>query len=718
MQVTITHCNNIEHVSLSIEPNKVNVLYGVNGTGKSTIADVINTSSNGQSLTQFTPYGSTKRPAAKLNDIGSVFAFNERYLNESLYLDDGQLIRNGKEVFIETSGFMQARNRAQAMLGQTSEKFLHNEPLESLVTLLDTFLSSFGANPHTKKIAKTSSVMRSSMAKDGIIENIPAEFERFSPYIHSNNAQEWITWHGKGSNLVQKSACPYCGEPVTESDTEMLRRLDSAYGAKIFEHTSKVNEAFNDIRTCFSPDAQRDMDHLLQQPLYQLEGGFETLERLRHDALYLRGKLNAMRCLGFNYLWQHGIVTQDDLGRIDEYLRELIIDMKKCPSFGTREINSLVDELNDCVMQLIGSYDNLRACVGRQRSELKRAMAVGERFVDTFLDCAGFPYKVTISYKGEDDCSIRLLPKEGKGEEDTVPDHLSYGERNALAVALFAAHAKSRSDDLIIMDDPISSFDGNKRYALLHRLFGKEGALCGRTVLFLTHDYQTILLFGKIHHDHLTNHTIRFISNDLGLLCLEEIRSRDLQSFVSLCKCKMVPSNALVTRLVFARRLEELKNGKSCTWNYLSSLLHKLEHPSMKISHSNCIEMTEEQKREAERGLLDIGLTGLDYGIALAELRDDALMIQNYRQLQSPYEKLGLVRVLYGGNESAQHAMDRLGIDEIVRDYITGFYHAESETLFQLDPTKYWTVPRYVTDKCDELVDFLAGQELTGESSK
>lgn len=53
--------------------------------------------------------------------------------------------------------------------------------------------------------------------------------------------------------------------------------------------------------------------------------------------------------------------------------------------------------------------------------------------------------------------------------------------------------------DLIILDDPISSFDSNKKYAILHRMFKNVGkkdvSLVGKTVLLLTHDFEPITDF-------------------------------------------------------------------------------------------------------------------------------------------------------------------------------------------------------------------------------
>lgn len=39
--ISIYNCNNIREGNIDIEPNKLNIKYGINGTGKTTIAKAI-----------------------------------------------------------------------------------------------------------------------------------------------------------------------------------------------------------------------------------------------------------------------------------------------------------------------------------------------------------------------------------------------------------------------------------------------------------------------------------------------------------------------------------------------------------------------------------------------------------------------------------------------------------------------------------------------------
>lgn len=74
-----------------------------------------------------------------------------------------------------------------------------------------------------------------------------------------------------------------------------------------------------------------------------------------------------------------------------------------------------------------------------------------------------------------------------------VKSRLSYGERNAFALVLFMYSQLKENADLIILDDPISSFDKNKKYAIIAMLFRGEHSFRGRTVMMLTHDFDPIV---------------------------------------------------------------------------------------------------------------------------------------------------------------------------------------------------------------------------------
>ena len=72
MDINIKNCNNIKDANISVEKNSLNIKYGMNGTGKSTIAKAIE---NRENLTELKTFGSELEPeitiVGKLADPGN-----------------------------------------------------------------------------------------------------------------------------------------------------------------------------------------------------------------------------------------------------------------------------------------------------------------------------------------------------------------------------------------------------------------------------------------------------------------------------------------------------------------------------------------------------------------------------------------------------------------------------------------------------------------------
>ncbi len=104
---------------------------------------------------------------------------------------------------------------------------------------------------------------------------------------------------------------------------------------------------------------------------------------------------------------------------------------------------------------------------------------------------------------------------------DKIRNHLSWGERNAFSLVLFTFYAISENAELVVLDDPISSFDTNKKYAIIHRMFSKQSGILPRsfykkTVLMLTHDFEPIIDYGVVGKLPAEALNAKFIKNSKG----------------------------------------------------------------------------------------------------------------------------------------------------------------------------------------------------------
>ena len=69
-------------------------------------------------------------------------------------------------------------------------------------------------------------------------------------------------------------------------------------------------------------------------------------------------------------------------------------------------------------------------------------------------------------------------------------------------------------------------------------------------------------------------------------------------------------------------------------------------------------------------------------------------MKQKYIKSLSNYEKLHIYRIMYNDKRDSS----------VIRKFVNETFHIENDSIFQLNPNRYDTVPQYVIDECDKVV--------------
>lgn len=248
----------------------------------------------------------------------------------------------------------------------------------------------------------------------------------------------------------------------------------------------------------------------------------------------------------------------------------------------------------------------------------------------------------------------------------------------------------STSPDLIVLDDPISSFDKNKKYALLEMLFRGRTSLRGKTVLMLTHDLEPIIdMVKNLSHIFDPVPKAYFLTSRGGAVSEIPITKSDVKTFSQVCDENIQNHDEVIIKLVYLRRLYETIDDKGNEYQLLSNLLHKREIPT-DTSSEETVTMSQETIDLATQGILD-RVPEFDYISILERINDTSEMIGVYGQCGSDYEKLQIFRVLNGTHEN-----------NVVKKYINESFHIENEYICQLNPCKYELIPEFIVKECDE----------------
>ena len=103
--IRVKNCNCISDATIEIVEKSLNIKYGSNGTGKSTISEAIYAQANNETdrLKDFKPYGSNdnSQPTVDNPYFHVVKVFNEDYVNSYLFQGD-EFLDDSFQVFLKS----------------------------------------------------------------------------------------------------------------------------------------------------------------------------------------------------------------------------------------------------------------------------------------------------------------------------------------------------------------------------------------------------------------------------------------------------------------------------------------------------------------------------------------------------------------------------------------------------------------------------------------
>lgn len=314
-------------------------------------------------------------------------------------------------------------------------------------------------------------------------------------------------------------------------------------------------------------------------PITEQEKGF--IGKVVQDAQLIIDTLAKLRAISSYFVLS-------SIDNLNEGLSNCKIDIALVDNFNSSICSSLAAEINRAVEEAMTNARKLKGLVNRQKSKLAVVLKGRCEEINSFLAEAGYPYSVSIPGAEDGKCSVKLVHT-SLWEVPDSREALSYGEKNAFALVFFAYECMSKKPDLVILDDPISSFDGAKRYALLNMLFLGgigEATLKGKTVLLLTHDYGTLF---DIEHTHKSafqpSANSCVLSYTDGVVNVTVVAANDIVLADNLYERLAKSSGALMVKLVYARKVLEVRADKGDAYDVVSSLFHHRPTP-MRIDNT------------------------------------------------------------------------------------------------------------------------------------
>lgn len=552
-----------------------------NGTGKSTISRAIlhSVTQDEAGLTSLLPFKLRAANPSHLQpgvsgaeDIKDVLCFDEKYVSQFTFQPD-ELISNSFDIFIKTEAYSQTEREIETMVMAIRQEFSGNPELELFITHLQELSGAFRLT--SKCLSKSSTGMK-ALAGGNKLQHIPAGLEPYQPFIQSSRNVEWIEWQTKGYenfSALSEGCCPFCTGD-SHDKKEQISKVSAEYDKAVIKNLVGIITVLDKLGEYFSESARARLTEITS-----LQGGLEKkhedyLVTVKQQTENLLSMLLTLKTLnGFTF---------NDAGNIRASLASFRLDVKYFSDLQSDKTLATTERLNASLDGLIAQAGQLQGQISRQRAGMQRLIQKHKKDINTFLAYAGYRYQVDISGDGEQ-CHLKLRHVEYTDYLSGGSQHLSYGERNAFAIVLFMYECLARKPGLIVLDDPISSFDKNKKFAILEMLVRRNPLKCMKnmTVLMLTHDVEPIIdtlkSVKKLFNNQVTASYLRYSAGTITEL---PIRESDILTFAQICKVVTESGCDDIIKLIYLRRHYEIMDDRGDACQVLSNLFHHREVPT------------------------------------------------------------------------------------------------------------------------------------------
>lgn len=700
--VVIKNCNNIKETSIIIEEGNLNIKFAINGTGKSTIAKAL--LKKDEDLSLLKPFGKEEIPYVECNpNIDNVELFDSDFVNKVVF-NGSNVIENAFEVFIKSDKYDEQRNNINILLHELKQKIIGNEELNKLNEQLIKLSSKI--NYKKEKNTIDSRGMYSSIKTDKNIFNIPKELNKYSLFLSDKEKNIlWSEWKNKGKTYDYGEICPYCAEKFSGDHEKENEAFNSYYSKANVSNLTEFSNIIDNTKTYLNTDNFKKIEKCIKENIPNTDKDL-IFTKFMSEATYLKEKIYNITTFD-SYK-----VEKSDISNLSNILLDLKISTNDLEYFNNENLIKSIDIINSSITEMLGKISDLQKEIGKMNSLVISKMSCCKKEINSFLKLAGFNYEFDIVKDGDEKNSITILKYVNSDNEkiqvSDIEKHLSWGEKNAFALVLFMYYALSKNPNLIILDDPISSFDGNKKYAIINRLFCNKGdyedSFYNKTVLMLTHDFEPIIDFG-INHKPTKETNMWYLKNNNGIIQEQKINvSSDVLSTIKFYYNESInEDNNIISRICFLRKyLEHIstkKNSEENAYNILSSIIHG-DNLRKKIDDEQYEDLSVDEIKNGEEWIKQFIKT-FDSNKILRDNINNKYILDSYKTETNNYIKIQLFRVYLESSGNRNKLKER---NSIVLKYIDEIYHIENDYIFSLDLIKFDIIPDFIINSIDEFM--------------
>ena len=521
MNIEISGYKSIEKCNLDITDNKINMIFGMSGSGKSSIASALSKKNieRNRTIGKNIPLvikvnGSDESPRIAVYDKNTIDKYIYNKDSDDVYtvlIDDNQEIKKGERALA---------NRIRDLQSAFQNEHKNYEVCSIIKKELGSELTKNSElRSNAKIIALEKSISKTN--KKNLVEKI----ESISPKDF-----EWLKKGMSQEGFINLQTCPFCN-----------RRIPNKKYAELNQINNFEQKTLNSIRNI----------QKYKSPL------FDEISITRKGIGDLKAEVKS------------AIIALNNYEIIQETLSEII----NYNSFNWNTKIELTDSLKNyfpniynAAKRVFSDMEKLKFLTNNAHNNTKRVLARRLDRINDYLEQMSIPYKMTADYANGKIKTYKIVHRMDKNNEDR-PDALSEGEKSIVSLLMFIFQYKKTLTDLIVFDDPVSYYDDFRRSQIL-KIIEKE--LDHRTILILSHDN----VFAKyaLGDKYKRTDKIYYFEN-FNEASFKPITRNDIGDFNEFVYERINNSNDYYQKIINIRLLYEGMHN-SHIYKYLSGIIH------------------------------------------------------------------------------------------------------------------------------------------------
>lgn len=546
MKINIKNYKNIENLTLDIEDNKINHIFGISGSGKSSIAQALSRKTDNEDI----KVGSNPEDCVievNGNQVDySKYSIFDLESSKNIIFNNEQSNGIYEVLFSENDLLLKTINECGILLNKFEEfkEFLmkYREKIDNVINHFDVKLKT-----HNTVFKETSKFVKLTNELSSIKSN------KFISIINKKGP-DFITWIKNGKDYEIENKCPYCEKKLSNKRENFISEIIKLT-PKNFEIITNDNNYLEDVG--------------IKTPNYRHSREVNRAKRELIELYSMRDYINSIIELFEDYK-----TSKLDINKV----QQIKISIKFKNKFPDKI--EIINEINDSIKEI----KNMLIKIKRQSNNIIKN---NKNKVNKYLSLMGIPYEFNESaYDIESKtASYSLFLKEDKKKKDRK-NGLSYGERNIISLIFFLLGNKNK---ILLIDDPASSYDECRRGLMFNMLYEFKNE---RTIILFSHDqvFVKIATLYKYKAESRKTKSKKFIKDNTGKIIhfsnyhhnsqIKEITIEDFGSLSSQVK-KFIQSKELnyYRKIINIRILSEMDKNKSNKFKkiylYSSAILHK-----------------------------------------------------------------------------------------------------------------------------------------------